>query len=90
VAGRLKRIPTARRDHIETAQVLLICSIGDIEEIILRNQQAVQHNILADNVLSPAIERLIEMRDDLALAQRELGHVWADGQASRWSTSGNS
>jgi len=63
---------------------MLIGLILDVDEVIVRNQQAIRRTGLVDEVLSPAVERLEEMRDNLSLAQRELGIVWKDWQAGRW------
>ena len=89
MAGRLERSCSIRRDRIETAQVMLITLMKDVDEVLVRNQQAIRRTGLVDEVLFPAVERLEEMRDNLDLAQRELGIVWKDWQAGRWR-SGNS
>lgn len=84
VAGRLERECSRRRDHIETAQAVLLRLMIDVDEVIVRNQQAISGKGSVDNILAPAIERLVEMSDDLHLARDELIQVWTDGQAVRW------
>ena len=83
--GKLAKGLTARRDHVETAQAALMGLLVDVDEVILRNQQAMRRTGLVADVLEPAVKRLAEIRDDIRLAQRELGEAWSEAQSRRWS-----
>lgn len=73
-----------RRDRIETALARVIKVLADLDEIILRTRQARRRSAVVQDVLDPAIERLIEMRDELESVQQELQAAWMNGQADKW------
>lgn len=82
--GRVPIVGAHRRDRVELALTLLHMMIMDVDELIVRNTQAMDRASCVCLVLEPAQERLIEMRSEIELMQRELHGVWRDGQDDRW------
>jgi hypothetical protein len=84
MAGRLGRLVVEKRDHCESAQVLLVGLTMDVDEIMLRSQQAMRRSDAVADVLAPAVERLRAMRDSLRLAHQELKDLWTEQQTTMW------
>lgn len=84
MAGRLKNKAQKRRDYIEWAMFELRAAERDLDEVILRNKQAKRRTSLVDDVLDPAIERLIEIRKSVRRAKLAMNENWIEGQARRW------
>lgn len=84
MAGRLKNKSAARRDYVEWAMFELRTAERDIDEVILRSQQAKRRTSLVDDVLDPAIERLVEIRKRVKRAKLAMNENWIEGQAHRW------
>ena len=82
--GRPSNKQLERRDHIEVAQAELIGLVRDLDEVILRNRQAVCRTTLVADVLEPSIERLNEIRTSLRRVHEEVNIAWAQGQANEW------
>lgn len=88
MSGNIKAQAKIPRDHVELVQVLLMDMLIDIDELILRNQQAMRRSGVVVDVLTPSTERLAELRRSVTAAQGELSALWHDGQAVRWQLSG--
>jgi len=86
--GRLTNKGQVRRDGVETAMMLLHAMLTDVDELMVRNQQAMRRTALVAPVLEPAVDRLHHMRAELRLCQRHLSGVWSDGEAQRWIDDG--
>lgn len=84
MSGRLTIDGAARRDQIEDAMAALYRINKDIDEIILRTQQANRRSALVHPVLDPAIERLHEIRQRVQVARKLIGDYWASEQNRRW------
>ena len=82
--GRLTKKRAAERDQVDQALYALSNSLIEIDEVILRNRQALRRSPLVGEVLEPAVERLASIRKRVRSAQRSLGDLWADGQTRRW------
>ena len=82
--GRVPIEGAHRRDRVELALMLLYAMTVDVDELIVRNAQAMDRALCVCPVLEPAQERLSEIRSDIELMQRELHGVWRDGQNVRW------
>lgn len=82
--SRVKGSNAAERDHIETAQAMLCGMLANLDECILRNQQAMRRTGVVVEVLEPAIVRMEMLRAELRVVQRELREAWLKGQAKRW------
>lgn len=84
MAGRLKTKNSETRDQVETAMMALKSAERDLDEVILRSQQAVRRTSLVADVLDPAIERLMQIRKRVRVAKRAMNEAWLTGQAERW------
>jgi hypothetical protein len=84
VAGRLKTKNAEKRDQVETAMFMLIHAERDLDEVILRSQQAVRRTSLVADVLNPAIERLLQIRGRVRVAKGSLNEAWLAGQEDLW------
>ncbi len=84
MAGRLKTKNSETRDQVETAMMALKSAERDLDEVILRSQQAVRRTGLVADVLDPAIERLMQIRKRVRVAKRAMNEAWLTGQAERW------
>lgn len=83
-AGKLKRECSEKRDHIETASAVLYGLVVSVDEILLRNQQAIRRTAVVEDVLGPAVCRLVEIRQDLMTVQQEIHQAWSEEQERRW------
>lgn len=86
MAGRLIVDAATRRDHIETCQAELVCMISVVDELLIRNTQAMRRSPVVADVLSPAVDRLSSLRSSLRLVQREIGTYWAEQQTIHWQS----
>jgi len=86
MAGRLIVDAATRRDRIETCQAELVCMISVVDELLIRNTQAIRRSPVVADVLSPAVDRLSSLRSSLRLVQREIGTYWAEQQTIQWQT----
>lgn len=84
MAGRLKTKNSEKRDQVETAMFALKRAERDLDEVILRSQQAMRRTSLVADVLDPAIERLVQIRKRVRVAKRAMNEAWLTGQAERW------
>jgi hypothetical protein len=75
----------ARRDQTEEALAALGRSLRDIDEILLRMQQAIRRSSIVYDVLGPAVERLLALRSSLRSAQDVIGLIWKEEQTRHWS-----
>jgi hypothetical protein len=82
--GRPPTQRTHKRDHLETAQITLVSVLFDIDELILRNRQAMRRTGLVTDVLTPAIERLAQLRESIHSIQAEVREAWVQGQENDW------
>jgi hypothetical protein len=82
--SRVKGCNAVARDRIEAAQAHLVGMLVNIDELILRNQQAMRRSGVVVEVLEPAVKRLERMRHELRLAQKELNAAWVEGQNRKW------
>jgi len=62
---------------------MLVTALVDIDELLIRNRQAVRCDQVKD-VLEPAIGRLAALRDSMRLIQAEINSAWTEGQESAW------
>jgi ABC-type transporter Mla subunit MlaD len=69
-----------RQDHIEQALAHMAGVLTDLDEVILRNKQAVRRTDLVKDVLDPALARLVEIQRELEEAQAELVQAWKAGR----------
>lgn len=83
--GRLTIAAEARRDQVEEEMAVLARSLRDIDEILLRMQQAIRRSSIVFDVLGPAIERLLALRSSLRSAQDVVGLIWKEEQTRHWS-----
>lgn len=81
------RLPP-RRDHrrtqIETALARVISILLDMDEIILRNRQAIRRSPHVRDVLDPAVRRLEQMKHEMEQVKQELSEAWKNGQQDKW------
>lgn len=63
---------------------MLMSSLSDVNELILRNQQAIRRTPIVRGVLEPAIERLIQLKQSILIAHAELNAAWKAGQEANW------
>jgi hypothetical protein len=80
----LKRKNEQTRDDIETAMFMLRSIERDLDEVILRNDQAIRRTSLVSEVLEPAIQRLAQIRKRVRVARSSMSAAWINGQARRW------
>lgn len=85
MAGRLNNNATHKRTRIETAQAELAGMQRDIDEIALRTRQAIRRTSIVQPVLSPALDRLAEIRNSLSIIKYELASYWSEEQSKRWT-----
>ena len=83
--GRLTLIAEERRDQVEEALAALGRSLRDIDEILLRMQQAIRRSSIVYDVLGPAVERLLALRASVRSAQSAIGLIWKSEQTRHWS-----
>ncbi len=83
--GRLRNEGTKERDQVEAALAALAGSMLALEEVLLRNEQAMRRTPVVEDVLRPAVERIRAIQKDIREAQREMGEVWSKGQIKKWS-----
>jgi len=83
MANLTKRAHT-QRTHLETAQAALSTLLADVDEVTLRNRQAMQRSPLVEPVLSPALDRLNGIRAGVAVALDELSSIWYAERADGW------
>lgn len=69
-----------RQDHLEQALAHLAGISADLDEVVLRNRQAIRRTSLVEEVLDPALERLKAIRKELDRAQHELKLAWLAGR----------
>jgi hypothetical protein len=69
---------------VETALGALQRALIDLDEVILRNQQAMRRTGLVVDVLGPALERLTEIRGWAEIAKREMAAAWQENEKTRW------
>jgi hypothetical protein len=81
----LTLIAEKRRDQIEEEMAVLARSLRDIDEILLRMQQAIRRSSIVYDVLGPAVERLLALRSSLRSAQDVIGLIWKEEQTRHWS-----
>lgn len=84
MAGQLIRTAAMRRDHIETCQAELISLASMVDECAIRTRQAMRRSPLVGDVLSPAVERLEQMSQSVAMIQDEISEYWREQQCTRW------
>jgi hypothetical protein len=82
--GRLTIVAEARRDQVEEALTALAKSLRDIDEILLRMQQAIRRSSIVYDVLGPAIERLLALRASVRSAQDAIALIWKEEQTRHW------
>jgi hypothetical protein len=83
--GRLTIAAEARRDQVEEEMAVLARSLRDIDEILLRMQQAIRRSSIVFDVLGPAVERLLALRSSLRSAQGAIGLIWKEEQTRHWN-----
>ena len=83
-AGRLPTESAQIRDEVEGVLFTLGTQLAHINELKLRNRQAIDRTNLVAPVLTPAIERLDQMEHDLRRIQAHMADLWEYGQAARW------
>ena len=76
--------PKLVREHIETAQLVLVGMSSELEELRLRCMQAMRRTCAADDLLEPAVERLEQMQAEVDLMRAELKSAWSVGDAAGW------
>ena len=75
---------TRARDALEGAQLELVGMLRDLDEVILRNRQAVRRTAVVMDVLDPGIDRLVEIRVGLLRLHELIKAAWVEGQESNW------
>lgn len=84
LAGRLNEKSTKKRDRLEMALFSISTSIVEVEEVILRNKQAMRRTPLVEDVLGPAMKRLDSIRESLRRSQIIIGEIWNEEQKKHW------
>jgi len=69
-----------RQDFVEQALAHMVSVMADLDEVILRNRQAIRRTDLVKDVLDPALARLAEIQRELRSAQAELKEAWKEGR----------
>lgn len=82
--GRPDKKSTKKRDCLEIAQAELIVLVRDLDEVIIRNRQAVRRTQLVADVLEPGIERLEEIKASILLVHENVNSAWNAGQERDW------
>ena len=82
--GHKPKEQASKRDHLETAQAEMVGLLRDLDEVILRNKQAMRRTAIVVDVLTPAVERLVEIRESLRVVHTEINEVWSSGQERNW------
>lgn len=84
--GRPRAGSTAKRDVIEGIELELIALLLDIDELDQRTRQAMRRTPLVDDVLSPAVDRLVQMRESITQIKDAFDAAW-EAEQMRWRTS---
>ena len=84
LAGRLNEKSTKKRDRLEMALFSISTSIVEVEEVILRNKQAMRRTPLVEDVLGTAMKRLDSIRESLRRSQIIIGEIWNEEQKKHW------
>jgi hypothetical protein len=84
MGGRLNLMATQNRDHLETAMTAHVDALLAIDETLLRIRQALRRSNQVKDVLEPAVERMMEIRRELVLAQQEVRQAWQAEQEKKW------
>jgi phosphoglycolate phosphatase-like HAD superfamily hydrolase len=82
--GRLTDTAEARRDHLENAMFQLGGVLVDLDEAILRTQQAMRRTPWVLDVLDPAVVRLVKVGQQVRMAKAELNIFWTNEQEAKW------
>jgi hypothetical protein len=82
--GHPKHELRIKRDEIETAQAELVGLVRDLDEVMLRLQQAMRRTQLVADVLAPAMKRTAEIRKALRRVHEQVNTAWARGQENNW------
>lgn len=69
------------RDHIETAMAILLVTMTDLDELVVRNSQALRRSELVRDLLEPALDRLTVVKASISQAKHELDCLWAEHRA---------
>jgi hypothetical protein len=80
----LKTDQRKRRDRLEVAVFSLGTALVELEEVLLRNRQAMRRTSLVVEVLDPAITRLESIRANLRQSQLAMAELWKEEEARRW------
>ena len=83
-----RKLPTRlarRRSRIENVQAYLDGMVMDVDEVILRVEQALRRTPLVSDVLDPSLDRLATIRGYVLRARAELSAAWHEGEASQWT-----
>lgn len=82
--GRIRSADCQARDRIETALAILIGMQSMLDELALRNRQAMRRSPLVSDVLDPSNRRIAKIQTELKALQAELNRIWDIGQSERW------
>ena len=82
--GRIAERGLIERDHLETAQAILLTVSVDLDEVALRVQQSIRRTRLVADVLDPATRRIDEIRSELSQAHDELKQCWEVRHEEKW------
>lgn len=82
--GRLIKSGEIMRDDFEEILFAVSVAIEDLDEIIIRNRQAVRRTQLVSDVLNPGIERLVSTQRSLSSVRDDLKAFWSQRQNGNW------
>jgi hypothetical protein len=82
--GRLTREASETRRIAESALFALVDVLGGLDEIILRNEQAIRRTELVRDVLAPGIERMKQMKGRIDRHREIVKDAWREGQERNW------
>lgn len=81
---RMTKRRTRQREWMETVQVELVMVLMDLDEVILRTQQAVQRTAMVADVLDPSLKRLARIHKSLRLIKRTMDGYWEEADKHGW------
>ncbi len=80
--GRIKASEQRRREQVEAVQARLMLAALDLDEVTLRQRQALRRFPALGGVLDPAIERLGEIRREVRKAHQLMAELWNETRRS--------
>jgi len=76
--GRIDDGDQRRREELESIQAGLVLAAFDLDEIILRQKQALRRYPNLNGVLQPALDRLSEIQREIRRARALMAELWSE------------